>query len=1090
MTQGRPASSAELYTNPPPTTPQIISGGQIAAPEQLYRQPTQFEPVPLTSAQETGPFGPLARAAEKFGRGEQFMSPEARRMPPSYMEPILQEYGVPELGGLNTPFGRLTGRGIISNVLAPENLLPGAGILPANLGRKVSGLGLTRKLPELIFSEQGAVPFIKGASKLEPAFKTSSSGGEFVISRGSRMPLEDDFLALQRQLPESGVVHVNFVDHEGREVYNATFKSPSVAVQKLKEFYDSGLAPLPGPQVSLAQSNELLVSSNPGLESRFLLSNGSFVNNPIPGALEHEEIAARAGVDFTSLHESGAIRIAPTRDGLAVSVGLDTHTPPTVEQIKSIRKLTEGFRTIYLDVTDAGKEVFGINTTTENKALVDLVMRRLQQHFAAIPEPQVSNTTKALLNLVTEESGALRIPRWVLKKAEANTAKAWEAAGLPPPKNDADLASFPAQLRERWNETVRAVAEDIRFPRVSPRITDEMVSMQSLKTALKQLAGTEEGFLRAKPGAKASSSQLMNGAIRQELSKLPIQSTAEVDAASAWQRSSNIWRGILVTQLATAVRNLETQTGRLGIDVIDQGIQAGMQKIFGKEVTADPMASLSTLGNIIHFKKTRDMLGPVFDAYPEQTAQAFRTFSSDVLAKVEGATTIFDPLLSAGEKAVALANVFNRAQEFAVRRAVIASVLESKLQAKGLSLAELGRRVETAKSINPLRINLSESDYKEAIDKALEMTWGRTPTYGSLGQKFVDFINKAPGAAIIAPFPRFMVESLKFLFDFSPVGLARVFTPGEMKNMAAGNFQNFSRGMIGLGALGGAYLLRNSNLAGPNWYDVKIPGTENMVDVRSFGPFAAYFLAADILDRAIDGTLFNPQYADDLQKAVLGIQFPSGVGLELVDQYLKSIKSIGSGDPLKALEELAGKVVSGLLTPLQTLTDIYGQFHEEARVTRNTDLEPFFGPIKARLPGLQEELPPQYLPTRKEPLTREEPLLRQLTGATIRKPTVAEQELDRLQFSRQEILSNTGVPQWDALMTRYTGELVESAFPLLLNSAGYKSQPDEVKALLLREMLTEIRDVVRGTLKEVKPDLYVEMYMRGLPNREKQLIAP
>ena len=51
-------------------------------------------------------------------------------------EPFLQGAGVPELGGINTPLGRLTGRGALGAVADPLNLIP-----IGTAGRGVGGVG-------------------------------------------------------------------------------------------------------------------------------------------------------------------------------------------------------------------------------------------------------------------------------------------------------------------------------------------------------------------------------------------------------------------------------------------------------------------------------------------------------------------------------------------------------------------------------------------------------------------------------------------------------------------------------------------------------------------------------------------------------------------------------------------------------------------------------------------------------------------------------------------------------------------------------------------------------------------------------------
>src|SRR3990167_2834521 len=64
---------------------------------------------------------------------------------------------------------------------------------------------------------------------------------------------------------------------------------------------------------------------------------------------------------------------------------------------------------------------------------------------------------------------------------------------------------------------------------------------------------------------------------------------------SWWKRLDNIRRGLLVTQLATAVRNFETQVGRLRMDVLDLSLQRGLQQMAGVQPTASPAGAWRAL---------------------------------------------------------------------------------------------------------------------------------------------------------------------------------------------------------------------------------------------------------------------------------------------------------------------------------------------------------------------------------------------------------------------------------------------------------------------------------------------------------------
>lgn len=218
-----------------------------------------------------------------------------------------------------------------------------------------------------------------GRSAGDDAFRLLSGGGETVISSGARPATASDVSDLINKLPEYGPVRINLVDDQGREIYNATFNSPGVAAQRLQDFYSSELANLPGPQVRLASNNRVLVSETPSPDSRFVLTNGNFVEDP-SNALLHEEIANMAGSSIEEVLGSGAMRVTSSRDGAEAYIQLDQMAgAPTPEQMNALRRLLNTAQSVSISVTNGPVgEVFGIATPMK-----DMALRRLQQFFAA-----------------------------------------------------------------------------------------------------------------------------------------------------------------------------------------------------------------------------------------------------------------------------------------------------------------------------------------------------------------------------------------------------------------------------------------------------------------------------------------------------------------------------------------------------------------------------------------------------------------------------------------------------------------------------------------------------------------------------------
>ena len=539
-----------------------------------------------------------------------------------------------------------------------------------------------------------------------------------------------------------------------------------------------------------------------------------------------------------------------------------------------------------------------------------------------------------------------------------------------------------------------------------------------------------------------------------------------------WRRLDNVRRGLMVSQLATAARNFATQQLRLGLDVVDQGLQASLQKVTGSSVTADPFEGIEAIGRLFS-RANRRQVEAVLEAFPAQGDRAFFSYSSDVLAR-RGTAAMGDKVMGKAEDAVHLLNTVNRFQEFQTRRAVIGAVLDRQLRRAGTTLEAVVQSGDLS------RIQLD--DVRQAVDKALELTWGRPgPKVGEFGHNLFRAFQNPVGSAVI-PFPRFMVESLRFYTDFSPVGLLKFLSKAEWAKVAAGDVKTISRAVIGTGMIGAGYLLRESDLAGERWYEIKTPDGRS-IDLRAYAPFAAYLFAGDLVKRFRDGTLqFNRALGSDIAKTLVGTNFRAGIGSELLDRWVNDLLHADFATIGKA----AGEYAATFLTPLQGVNDLIGQIDEDHRIVRNRDMEPFFGSLKERIPGLRTTLPPAQSPTAAGPLMREETGLRQLTGVTVGKEkNPAERELDRLLFTRGEILPSTGNTEADNLIAKYLGPLVESSLSRYVQTSSYQALSDTKKSARLRERLIELRAQARDRAKGNNPKLFAQVAKERKPLREQ-----
>ena len=612
-----------------------------------------------------------------------------------------------------------------------------------------------------------------------------------------------------------------------------------------------------------------------------------------------------------------------------------------------------------------------------------------------------------------------------------------------------------------------------------------MQALSALQRSLNRLAGREHG--EAAKGLLALADQVAR--IREEEAD-----TESADhALSWWRRADNVRRGLLVTQLATAVRNYETQVGRMGLDVLDQALQ----RVFGG-TQADPWAALRALtdslsqvrptrGGAQARRASQGQIDAVLEAFPRQWDRLFGTYASDIRRAREQSgrpLTGGDRILGAAEQVVDTLNFFNRFQEYATRRGTFWAWLDSRLKRRGI---DSGALLRGERRLDEAEWEQVEHDVRFSVDKALEMSFARQPAYGTIGWHFVRMVNRLP--VILTgpiPFPRFMVESLRFQYEFSPLPLltGRIFTEAERAKFRAGDYQTISRMTLGTAALLAAWAVREGQDDDKRWYEVEAPGV-GTVDIRPFNPFASYFFVGEIIKRARAGTLYKIESAD-LIRGIASANVRGGLGLFALDKVVQGLGQLAqTGRLADAMKSAGGEIISGLLVPLRTLTDLYAEYDPEFAVTRERREEPLLGPAKAQF-GVGE---PLYRPTRAAPERREATGLRQTTGLTVvSEKNALERELDRFQFTRQEILPSTGVPEADNLLAKHMGQLAEERIVPQIGQPFYTEMRPGAQQDWLRRRLGTIRSLARIRARAEARDLFGEVKQRREPARRRLML--
>ncbi len=518
---------------------------------------------------------------------------------------------------------------------------------------------------------------------------------------------------------------------------------------------------------------------------------------------------------------------------------------------------------------------------------------------------------------------------------------------------------------------------------------------------------------------------------------------------------------------------------------------------------------------------------------PRFRNRLFNVFASDIAAGTRDQGIVargMERILPGLETAARMVNTLNRGQEFIFRRAIFAGKLDTEIRnlgGKGLADAiathnELtgdmqarfgrdwlkSREARNTALADPRHFNnaVPEAAVSKAIQSALEMTFADNPAYGSGWYHWIKLVNKTP-LTLVTPFARFMYVSAKFTYQYNPTGYLKLLSAEERTKLGKGDSVAIARATVGTAMLLAAYWMRDSEDAGEKWYQFYIPGTKKTVDIRPYNPFAAHFFIADIIHRwkgdatwpevfaaAAHGKvpaktrLYSMGWRDWLE-GILSTNLRAGTGLAIVDSLFRGAVSIGSAaDVSGTIGRFAGEYVSGYLTPLQTIADFFAGADADSRVVRDRRLNPFVGPIAARVP-LAAHIPALAQPelelaTRAGPAINPHPVLKQFTGLLVSDPQNAlERELSRLQFTPQEIFTSTTSPAADALVKHYMGPLLEENLVPVVTSDGYRGLSDAEKGYYLHELLGPVRKVAKGLAMAERPDLFEDLHRRSLRQR-------
>ena len=534
----------------------------------------------------------------------------------------------------------------------------------------------------------------------------------------------------------------------------------------------------------------------------------------------------------------------------------------------------------------------------------------------------------------------------------------------------------------------------------------------------------------------------------------------------------NFRRGMMVSQLATAVRNAGSAVGRITMASFDDAAQSilgggGMKEMWGS-ITSDFQA--------LPLIRNKELLNEVLEGNPLTKEKLLYTSVNEA------------ELLGRVSRAVNTANVY---QERAFRKYAFQAKLEKLAKESGQTLGDM----------NPERI--PKEWLETATNHALDMTFASSG--GKMAKEVVKFYDKFPILYTVSnPFPRFtFANALPFLIEHSPYGLAKALSPRAIDDLAQGNSKAFakaaSRGLIGTALLGQAMELREK-VGGERWYELAIPnedGTTTNIDARPYAPMTQYLFMAQLIEDMRNPDKPSTLNAGDWTEVLLGMNRVGGTGFIIADL----LRGKGLERSKEILTKFAADWAGAFSTPLAQVRDITQAVTGDSRLRdpRGDTLgETIVGTTIKNLPIAERLLPVRRSPLAEGAIEQEGMLglpggvFKQVTGLNLRKKNLVQREVDRLDVNYSIWNPRTGIKEMDRRQTAIMGEYSPRLADLIM-SDKYQNMSDAQKKVILEEALKAVKsaalDRLKGAMTEDDPELLGRYSIEKATTKSQEALA-
>jgi len=654
--------------------------------------------------------------------------------------------------------------------------------------------------------------------------------------------------------------------------------------------------------------------------------------------------------------------------------------------------------------------------------------------------------------------------------------------------------------KRKSRKVKKTVMENI-FEAVTKRGTEDdpltLAADHPLWNALDKAKLSFEDFTLMHLGSASLAGKILNkySQIAKKVKPKSVKEQEELDemlrrqnrTAGWFRRVENIRRGLLVSQIATAARNLESGLIRSPVEAINNIVETATMDLADGKFMSNRALKWKTwqdsftgmryvLSTGREAKEFTDLvLGE--ESTRKFATQMFNTINEIQLSTGRGTGSRFDTVASKLEDFTQLLNKPNQWQDFMLRRATFMGEAQRLFRQRWdidfieeLQNGRLKDILRDSQDLNPTKGQYTAHEIiADATERALDLTYANAPE-SPLGKAFANFITKN-NLTVIIPFPRFMAKSMELMAENSVGALMPVtrriygLTGYGKKQFGDGLTQREHR-MIARNATGAMGIMAATMMLGDEDrgedYKLVPVGDGTVMDVTPLFPLRQFFFLGKITRDYMKAredvgwfsggkeAFFNAFDRKEWAETFLGTSFRTGVAGNLVDEAanLFSQTDIENSEWwAKNGGATLGNYLSTFLVPMNQVIDAQRAMGMRGTVYKETGKDPeIVDAGGAFVEGLVKPfrkydptgafVDEESMPVREDPFQEGKekvaPLAKVLAGINLYTEDSPEgMKLKELGFTKWELSSKSSIPT----IRNFENKLIRTYLPQIVRAA-------------------------------------------------------